>query len=1690
MDESLDITQRGQSSQSPQGLHSPSKRRYKCGIGLLVLFGLGLLVYSIYVGVHEPDAQETVILGQTKFASASPAGFRILVRDRVSGKPIENAGVGLQLFSAKTGTIKLGVFRTDASGSLAETVNIPDISPGEYELKVEVSSSLGRDHITRKVEVHHPMRLMLSSDKPIYQPGEVIHLRSLAVNSRTQKPFASGQITFEVSDPKGNKVFKESRSTSTFGIASTDFVLATELNEGRYVLRASAGPVSAERTVEVKRYSLPRFKIQITTDKSYYLPGQTVTGAIQADYFFGKAVSDGKVSFKVETFQEKSVTMKELKGATDSQGRYTFQFVLPDFFVGMPQKNEQAFLDLTAEICDTAEHVETKTLSLSVARRDLEITAIPEAGTLIPGLENIIYVLTAYPDGRPAVCRVTVNGKSLQSDGQGVCLARVPPTRQNEQLVIQATDGAGSRAQLTLGLERQGEKPPLLLRTDKAVYEAGQSAQITVLSTKKQNTVYLDVIQEGQTVLTKSISLTGNKTEQVLALPASLVGALKVNAYVISANGEDWGCSRLIYVNPASGLRISGKFGKEVYRPGELARLDLQVVDAQGRAAPTALGITAVDESVFAMSENKPGLLQQFLTTEGELQKPGYQIKFFADPGVLLSGNQKYQALAQAYLSSFSQPSGGSGLQELVEHGYLSRSVLEQMRRMKQMKEFEAFRNKPEYADVMRLLEGGHGEYSLRDATGASKAAAVQAFRRAYFENLKHGLFLGFCGLVVLGPILQLFFHKRSDMAGMRLVGPKTAHYAQLGISAYKLLGALTVYPLLLYPLGVLAIGMDLLPASGWLLLGCEAAIVVIAIFHQMARMERTRIWGLNDEMAPVRAFLWAFLAQFFLSRAGFSMLSLQADPDLHIFLLFVASLFAPVIVLAGFGFYLRRTLGLKGVTFKLAQISIPGVLLLIFILFVLAAIVVPRFAGRTEDSKKQAILTQLESLATARDVAEVDGLYAGSGGEGGASPRFRRDFPETLCWVPQLITDDQGKASLGIPLADSVTSWRTAIEAINGVGKMGSTEIPLPVFQDFFVELDLPLSMSLGDQISVPVACYNYLKEPQDIKLTLASSNWFDSSVQSVRVHLVPNEVKSVSFPIQVLRVGVHSLRITAEGTKMSDAVEREVRVLPTGQQIEHVKNGVLKEAFLEKFNIPGEAIGDSEKLVLKFYPSRFSEIVEGLESIFEAPHGCFEQTSSTTYPNVLALDYLKRMGRLTPEIEIRARKFINAGYQRLLTFEVPGGGFDWFGHAPGHAGLTAYGILEFTDMSRIHPVDPALIERTVKWLIGKQKPDGSWEQPSGYDSWSGKSPVTPYIAWALAESGDHSANLDKALNYLRSHSQQFSSTYQKALVANAFLARDRTDSYGRQLAAELNQSAIEDKNQTLHWASTDYSMTYSHGTEMDIETTALVTMALIKAGMHPQSVKQGLTWISMRKSLNGTWGSTSATILAMRALLLGSSASLGQDFTSSVTLSLNGNVVESFQITKENSDMLKQIDLTKRLRRGENRIELRQVPVGELPFQVAGEYWFARDPQLNSLAANAGGVEPLQIDLQYDRATLPVNDQLNCAVTVRNNMGRRIMMAIVDLGIPPGFEVNTAGFVKLQQEGKIAKMELTGNQVILYLRDLSEVTPFVFAYTLRAKYPLRVQTPRSAVYEYYQAGNRAESKTTFLKATGNEVR
>src|ERR671922_115802 len=103
-------------------------------------------------------------------------------------------------------------------------------------------------------------------------------------------------------------------------------------------------------------------------------------------------------------------------------------------------------------------------------------------------------------------------------------------------------------------------------------------------------------------------------------------------------------------------------------------------------------------------------------------------------------------------------------------------------------------------------------------------------------------------------------------------------------------------------------------------------------------------------------------------------------------------------------------------------------------------------------------------------------------------------------------------------------------------------------------------------------------------------------------------------------------------------------------------------------------------------------------------------EQTSSAAYPNILVVDYVKKARVASPQLLMKAENYLSVGYQKLLTFERPGGGFDWWGNGEPLVWLSAYGLQEFNDMAKVYPVDRGVITRTQQWLLKQMDAHGTW--------------------------------------------------------------------------------------------------------------------------------------------------------------------------------------------------------------------------------------------------------------------------------------------------------------------------------------------------------------------------------------------
>ena len=263
----------------------------------------------------------------------------------------------------------------------------------------------------------------------------------------------------------------------------------------------------------------------------------------------------------------------------------------------------------------------------------LVVTAVPEGGTLAPNLENQIFVLTSYADGKRAATTGRLAAQKFATDAGGVAIVHLQPGAGAEDLPIEAADREGNRTSTKVHLEVRGGTDQILLRTGRAVYRAGEQMELQVLSTRQRGTAYVDIVREGQTVLTRDIDILNGQAHLELAVTPDLAGTLDINAYLFGGDAVPVADHRLVFVQPANDLKIEATADAGVYKPGEEARVNFRVTNSEGQGVAAALGLQVVDEAVFALAEKQTrGFAKVFFYLEQEALKPRYEIHSIGMP--------------------------------------------------------------------------------------------------------------------------------------------------------------------------------------------------------------------------------------------------------------------------------------------------------------------------------------------------------------------------------------------------------------------------------------------------------------------------------------------------------------------------------------------------------------------------------------------------------------------------------------------------------------------------------------------------------------------------------------------------------------------------------------------------------------------------------------------------------------------------------------------------------------------------------------------------------------------------------------------------------------------------------------------------------------------------------------------------
>jgi len=139
------------------------------------------------------------------------------------------------------------------------------------------------------------------------------------------------------------------------------------------------------------------------------------------------------------------------------------------------------------------------------------------------------------------------------------------------------------------------------------------------------------------------------------------------------------------------------------------------------------------------------------------------------------------------------------------------------------------------------------------------------------------------------------------------------------------------------------------------------------------------------------------------------------------------------------------------------------------------------------------------------------------AGGGGGKSPT-RELFDTLLLWNPRVVLDAAGKASLTVPLNDSLTRFRIVAVADQGVGRFGSGSATIAATQDLQLIAGLPLLVREGDRYRAMFTLRNTTARAMTVEASArASLPGQDQALAAQTVQLAAGAAQEIGWEVTV---------------------------------------------------------------------------------------------------------------------------------------------------------------------------------------------------------------------------------------------------------------------------------------------------------------------------------------------------------------------------------------------------------------------------------------------------------------------------------------------------------------------------------------------------------------------------------------------
>ena len=614
---------------------------------------------------QSPDLFELRVVTPEWAREGTTYHVRVNARHPITHKPVANVAVTgeVLLEDDDNRSVKLHAAKlTDSDGYALLDFVIParfpqfphTAQPAGGEFKVVGRKGVLTAESTGDVLVDQFARTLITPDKPIYQPGQTMHVRALMFTP-SRRALANQDILIKICDPENITVFRHVVTSSRFGIATVDWPIPENTRLGDYRIWVGVDGEDEDQNfhesydVRISRYDLPNFSVNVEPDRHYYLPGQDAVVKVRADYMFGKPVTKGHVRVVRETEREWNYREQkwdinegdEYEGETDANGSFTAHVDLNDDHEKLSAYDYDQFKDVTyaAYFTDpTTKRTEQRRFDLRVTKQPIHIYVIDNYDLWDHNrtLPLNFYVSTFYADGSPARCKVnlaltteTKVSKSvgtLRTNRYGLAKAnsiRLPgdlKDLENIGLKVSAVDANGRKGAEEKSISLN-DGPQVHIDTDKTIYRPGEPINAVLTSNVPEQTLFVDLARNGIVIRTERVQMHDGRSEITFPYRSEFKNKLSIVAYSHSPENQRMVDTQSVLYPQNLELKVKAHPSQASYRPGEDAQINLSVQAALARTPQSALGVVVIDKAVDERFRTDQEFGKQFYTLNDSLQR-------------------------------------------------------------------------------------------------------------------------------------------------------------------------------------------------------------------------------------------------------------------------------------------------------------------------------------------------------------------------------------------------------------------------------------------------------------------------------------------------------------------------------------------------------------------------------------------------------------------------------------------------------------------------------------------------------------------------------------------------------------------------------------------------------------------------------------------------------------------------------------------------------------------------------------------------------------------------------------------------------------------------------------------------------------------------------------------------------------